>query len=77
MKGRVIVKYKFGVGANALMLAEAGALVVHTMIEMCKYVDRHKAIEELNKAHGTASMLNDILKDICSKNEAKEEEEES
>lgn len=77
MKGRVIVKYKFGVGANALMLAGAGALVMHTMIEMCKYVDRKKAIEELNKAHGTASMLNDIWKDICSKNEAKKEEEES
>lgn len=78
MKGKVIVKYKFGVGANALMLAGAGALVVHTMIEMCNHVEQQKVIEELkenlklNKRFAKAK-----LNSIYGSKEAKKEEEES
>lgn len=78
MKGKVIVKYKFGVGANALMLAGAGALVMHTIIEMCNYVEQQKVIEELKENLKLNKRLAKAkLNSIYGLKEAKKEEEES
>ena len=75
--GTVKVKYSFGLGGNLLLLAGAGALVVHAMKKVVELDTVIKANAGARKASEAINCINEMMEKIKEAEIVKEESEEN